>query len=111
MSLAAILREREGASAIQLEDQSSPKRCGDLDGKSLIGTGEMVGKIKAAVDARREAATMIVARTDALAVEGFATAVERAERYLEAGAGVLFVEAPPSRERLAETGARFDRGR
>ncbi|WP_119418708.1 isocitrate lyase/PEP mutase family protein [Desertibaculum subflavum] len=103
------LLEREGASAIQLEDQSSPKRCGHLDGKSLIRTGEMVGKIRAAVDARRSGDTIIVARTDAIAVEGFAAAIERAERYLEAGADVLFVEAPPTRERLAEIGAGLGR--
>jgi 2-methylisocitrate lyase-like PEP mutase family enzyme len=103
------LLEREGASAIQLEDQSAPKRCGHLDGKSLVSAGEMVGKIKAATDARRDPATVIVARTDAIAVEGFDAAIARAERYLEAGADVLFIEAPPTREKLAEVGARFGR--
>lgn len=103
------LLEREGANAIQLEDQSAPRRCGHLDGKSLIGTGEMVGKIKAAVDARRSEGTLVVARTDAIAVEGFDAATERAERCLEAGADVLFVEAPPTRERLAEIGAGLGR--
>jgi 2-methylisocitrate lyase-like PEP mutase family enzyme len=85
--------ERAGASAIQLEDQTSPKRCGHLDGKSLIGTGEMIGKIKAALDARASDQTLIVARTDAVAVDGFDAALERAEAFLEAGADVLFIEA------------------
>jgi 2-methylisocitrate lyase-like PEP mutase family enzyme len=85
--------ERAGASAIQLEDQTSPKRCGHLDGKSLIGTGEMVGKIKAALDARDTDQTLIIARTDAVAVDGFDAALERGEAYLEAGADVLFIEA------------------
>lgn len=85
--------ERAGASAIQLEDQTSPKRCGHLDGKSLIGTGEMVGKIKAALDARASDETLIIARTDAVAVDGFDAALERGEAFLEAGADVLFIEA------------------
>lgn len=85
--------ERAGASAIQLEDQSLPKRCGHLDGKTLVPTSEMVGKIKAATDARLDADTMIVARTDAVAVEGFEAALERAQAYTEAGADVLFIEA------------------
>jgi 2-methylisocitrate lyase-like PEP mutase family enzyme len=85
--------ERAGASAIQLEDQTNPKRCGHLDGKSLIGTGEMVGKIKAALDARASDQTLIVARTDAVAVDGFDAALERGEAFLEAGADVLFIEA------------------
>jgi 2-methylisocitrate lyase-like PEP mutase family enzyme len=95
------LFEQSGADAIQLEDQSFPKRCGHLRDKSLIGTSEMVGKIKAAVDARRSAQTQIIARTDAIAVEGFAAAIERARCYREAGADVLFVEAPGSGEELA----------
>lgn len=85
--------ERAGASAIQIEDQLSPKRCGHFTGKSLISAGEMVGKIKAAADARRNGA-LIVARTDAIAVEGFPAAIERAARYAEAGADILFIEAP-----------------
>jgi len=93
--------ERAGASAIQLEDQDFPKRCGHLDGKALIPADEMVGKIKAALDTRASADTLIVARTDAVAVEGFEPAIERAARYREAGADVLFVEAPKSREDLA----------
>ena len=83
--------ERAGASAIQLEDQLAPKRCGHLDGKTLVSTGEMVGKIRAALDTRSDA--LIVARTDAVAVEGLEPALERAARYAEAGADVLFVEA------------------
>jgi 2-methylisocitrate lyase-like PEP mutase family enzyme len=87
------LLERAGASAIQLEDQTSPKRCGHLDGKTLIPAAEMAGKIRAAVDARRSADTLIVARTDAVAVEGLAAALDRADQYADAGADVLFVEA------------------
>jgi 2-methylisocitrate lyase-like PEP mutase family enzyme len=93
--------ERAGASAIQLEDQDFPKRCGHLDGKGLIAAGEMVGKIKAALDARRSNETLIIARTDAVAVEGFERAIERAALYQEAGADMLFVEAPKTREELA----------
>jgi 2-methylisocitrate lyase-like PEP mutase family enzyme len=99
--------ERAGASAIQLEDQTLPKRCGHLAGKQVIPTAEMAGKVKAAVDARGSPETLIVARTDAIAVEGFEAALDRAERYLEAGADVLFVEAPRSEAELAEIGRRF----
>ncbi len=99
--------ERAGASAIQLEDQGSPKRCGHLDGKTLIASGEMVGKLKAALDARACGDTLIVARTDALAVEGFEAALERAEHYLEAGADVLFVEAVRDLEQMKCVVARF----
>lgn len=94
------LFERAGATAIQLEDQSFPKRCGHLRDKTLIGAAEMAGKVKAAVDARASDETLIVARTDAVAVEGFEQAVERARLYAEAGADVLFVEAPRSRDQL-----------
>jgi 2-methylisocitrate lyase-like PEP mutase family enzyme len=93
--------ERAGASAIQLEDQDFPKRCGHLDGKSLVPADEMVGKIKAALDTRVARETLIIARTDAIAVEGFGRAIERAARYQEAGADMLFVEAPKTREELA----------
>jgi 2-methylisocitrate lyase-like PEP mutase family enzyme len=93
--------ERAGAAAIQLEDQDFPKRCGHLDGKAIVSTAEMCGKIRAALDARRSHETLIVARTDAVAVEGFAPAMERAARYREAGADVLFVEAPRTRDDLA----------
>jgi 2-methylisocitrate lyase-like PEP mutase family enzyme len=99
--------ERAGAAAIQLEDQTSPKRCGHLDGKSLVGTAEMAGKIKAAVDARASAETLIVARTDAVAVEGLDAALERAEAYLAAGADVLFVEALRSEAEMRAATGRF----
>lgn len=87
------LFERAGASALQIEDQQFPKRCGHLTGKRVIGTEEMSGKIRAACDARRSPDTLIIARTDAIAVEGVDAAFDRAERYFEAGADVLFVEA------------------
>jgi 2-methylisocitrate lyase-like PEP mutase family enzyme len=95
------LLERAGATAIQLEDQDFPKRCGHLDDKTLIPSAEMVGKIKAAIDARASADTLIIARTDAVAVEGVGPALERANAYREAGADMLFVEAPKSREDLS----------
>ena len=95
------LFERAGASAIQIEDQDFPKRCGHLDGKLLVPAAEMAGKIKAAVDARRSCETLVIARTDAITVEGFERAIERAELYREAGADVLFVEAPQTRAELA----------
>lgn len=93
--------ERAGANAIQLEDQVFPKRCGHFAGKAVIPTDEMVGKIKAAVDARVNGDLMIVARTDARAPNGFADAMERAERYIEAGADMTFVEAPLNKDELA----------
>jgi len=85
--------ERAGADCIQLEDQVSPKRCGHFIGKDVIATEEMLGKIRAACDARRDADLMIMARTDAAAVHGFEAAIERAQRFAEAGADILFVEA------------------
>jgi len=97
----ARLMERAGATAIQLEDQTFPKRCGHLGDKSLVATTEMVGKIKAATDARLSRETLVIARTDAVAVEGLDSAVERAERYADAGADVLFVEAPRKEVQLA----------
>lgn len=93
--------ERAGATMIQLEDQTFPKRCGHLDGKGVVPAAEMVGKIRAAVDARRSADTLILARTDAVAIEGLEAAVQRAHAYAEAGADALFVEAPRTREDLA----------
>jgi 2-methylisocitrate lyase-like PEP mutase family enzyme len=101
------LFERAGAGAIQLEDQDFPKRCGHLDGKLLIPAAEMAGKIKAAVDARRSRATMVIARTDAIAVEGFERAIERAELYRDAGADVLFVEAPQTHAELKRIPSAF----
>ncbi|WP_420392495.1 isocitrate lyase/PEP mutase family protein [Acuticoccus sp.] len=97
--------ERAGASAMQLEDQAFPKRCGHLTGKSVVPVQEMLGKLAAALDARDDA--LIVARTDAIAVEGFDAAMDRAEAYVEAGADVLFVEAPRSRDELVAIGERF----
>jgi len=92
--------ERAGANAIQLEDQSFPKRCGHLEDKAIVSQSEMVGKIRAAVDARHSEQTLIVARTDAVAVEGLDAALDRAAAYREAGADMLFVEAPTQREQL-----------
>lgn len=102
------LYERAGASALQVEDQTYPKRCGHLSDKSLIPAAEMAGKVKAMADARRSAETLIIARTDAIAVEGFSAAIDRAETYLEAGADVLFVEAPQSREQLSGIAKHFE---
>lgn len=99
--------ERAGATAIQFEDQSMPKRCGHLDGKSVISAAEMAGKIRAACDARRDDNTLIIARTDAVAVEGMEAALARAEQYAEAGADVLFVEALRSREDMTAAIARL----
>lgn len=85
--------ERAGADCIQLEDQVSPKRCGHFSGKEVISTEEAVSKIKAAVDARRDPDFLVMARTDAAATHGFEAAVERAQKFAEAGADILFVEA------------------
>jgi len=104
------LMERAGATAIQLEDQDFPKRCGHLDNKALIPAQEMAGKIKAAVDARRSRETLIVARTDAVAVEGLDRAIERVALYREAGADMLFVEAPRRRDELARVVERVGKG-
>ena len=101
------LFERNGANAIQLEDQTMPKRCGHLIGKKLVSAGEMVGKIKAALDARHNDDTLIIARTDAIGVDGFDAALERAERYTEAGADILFVEAPQSTEQMRHVVEQF----
>lgn len=92
--------ERAGATALQLEDQTFPKRCGHLTDKGVIPAQEMAGKIRAAVDARASNATLIIARTDAVAVEGFERAIERAHLYAEAGADMLFIEAPKTRDEL-----------
>src|SRR6185437_15427219 len=97
--------ERAGAAAIQIEDQGFPKRCGHLRGKTLISAAEMAGKIRAAVDARERA--LIVARTDAIAVEGIDAALDRAERYRDAGADILFIEAPESGEQMRVVTGRF----
>lgn len=92
--------ERAGANAIQLEDQVMPKKCGHFSGKEIVDISEMVGKIKAATDARRDENFLIMARTDARAVEGFEAAVERCHAFEEAGADIIFLEAPESVEEL-----------
>jgi 2-methylisocitrate lyase-like PEP mutase family enzyme len=94
------LFERAGANAIQLEDQSFPKRCGHLDEKRLVPAAEMVGKIKAALDSRQSRDTLVIARTDAVGVEGFDKAIERAILYRDVGADMLFVEAPKTHAEL-----------
>lgn len=96
------LLERAGANSIMLEDQTFPKRCGHFDGKDVIPCAEMIQKIRAAVDARIDGELLILARTDARAVEGFPAAIDRINAYKEAGADVLFVEAPDSVEELAQ---------
>jgi 2-methylisocitrate lyase-like PEP mutase family enzyme len=96
------LLERAGADALQIEDQIFPKRCGHFSGKEVIPSAEMVEKVKAAVDARRDADLLIIARTDAIAPEGYEAAIARAVAYREAGADVTFVEAPTSIEQMAD---------
>ena len=98
---------RAGAAAIQIEDQAMPKRCGHLRGKALIPKEEMAGKLRAAADARETDGPLLIARTDAIAVEGFESAMHRAEAYLAAGADILFVEAPRTEAELADVGQRF----
>ena len=97
--------ERAGADAIQIEDQDFPKRCGHLEGKVLIPADEMCGKLRAALDARRRRDTLIIARTDAVAVEGLERALERAIRYRDVGVDMLFVEAPKTRQDLGRIAA------
>lgn len=99
--------ERVGVAALHLEDQESPKRCGHYEGKRLVPTGEMVGKLRAALEARRDPDLVIIARTDAVAVEGLEAALERASAYREAGADVLFVEAPESEAQVEAIAARL----
>ena len=99
--------ERAGAAMIQLEDQTFPKRCGHLDGKGVVPAAEMCGKLRAALDARLSEDTLILARTDALAVEGFEAALDRAEAYLACGVDALFIEALRTPEQMAQACARF----
>ena len=99
--------ERAGAAMIQLEDQTFPKRCGHLDGKTVVPVSEMVGKLKAALDARNSSETLILARTDAVAVEGLDAALERAERYLACGVDALFIEALRTSEQMDLACKRF----
>lgn len=99
--------ERAGAAMIQIEDQTFPKRCGHLEGKSVVPVAEMQGKLRAALDARRDRHTLILARTDAVAVEGLDAALERAERYLECGVDAVFIEALRSQEQMARACAQL----
>lgn len=101
------LLERNGANVIQLEDQTMPKRCGHLTGKTVVSAEEMAGKLKAAADARQNEDTLIMARTDAIAVEGLDAALDRAEKYLAAGADILFIEAPRSVGNMRTITAQF----
>lgn len=99
--------ERAGAAMIQLEDQTFPKRCGHLQGKGVVPVAEMEGKLRAALDARRSADTLILARTDAVGVEGLEPALERAERYLACGVDALFIEALRSPAEMDAACTRF----
>ena len=99
--------EKAGARAIQIEDQLLPKRCGHLDGKTLITGQEMCGKIKAALDSRVSSNTLIIARTDAIGVEGFESALDRAQMYYETGADILFIEAFQDEMQIAEAMKNF----
>ncbi|WP_448212024.1 isocitrate lyase/PEP mutase family protein [Colwellia sp. MEBiC06753] len=99
--------ERAGASAMQMEDQLMPKRCGHMKGKQVISASEMVGKIHAFVDARQYQNTLLIARTDALGVNGFDDAMERARLYIDAGADLLFIEAPTTLEQMQIIGREF----
>jgi 2-methylisocitrate lyase-like PEP mutase family enzyme len=99
--------ERAGAAMIQLEDQTFPKRCGHLDGKSVVPVDEMCGKLRAALDVRRDPRTLVLARTDALAVEGLESALDRAEAYLQCGVDALFIEALRSPEQMDAACRRF----
>ncbi len=99
--------ERAGASMIQIEDQTFPKRCGHLDGKGVVPVAEMQGKLRAALDARQSDRTLILARTDAVAVEGLDAALERAEMYLACGVDALFIEALRSDEQMQRACMQF----
>jgi len=99
--------ERAGVAGVHLEDQAWPKRCGHLAGKRVVPVAEMEAKLKAAVDSRRDQDFIVIARSDAIAVEGFEAAIERSERYRAAGADVIFVEAPTSVAQLEVIGQRF----
>jgi 2-methylisocitrate lyase-like PEP mutase family enzyme len=109
LNVARVFRilERRGANAVQLEDQTFPKRCGHLSNKSVIGSAEMAGKIRAAADVRQSEQTLIIARTDALAIEGLEAALERTALYMENGADIGFVEAPRSIEEMQAIVARL----
>ena len=104
---AARAFERAGVAAFHLEDQTFPKKCGHYDDKSIVPTGEMVQKLKAVRDALHDADFVVIARTDAIAVEGFAAALDRAAAYIEAGADMIFVEAPTSETEIADIAKRL----
>ena len=104
---AARAFERAGVAAFHLEDQSFPKKCGHYDDKALIRTSEMVQKLKAVRDALHDPDFFVIGRTDAIAVEGFEAAIERASAYIEAGADIIFVEAPTSESQIADIGRRL----
>src|SRR5215210_5151431 len=99
--------EAAGVAALHIEDQVAPKRCGHMEGKDVIAASEMVEKLHAALDARRTPELLIIARTDARAVEGLDAALERARRYRDAGADMLFVEAPESEAEVAAVAEAF----
>jgi 2-methylisocitrate lyase-like PEP mutase family enzyme len=99
--------EAAGVAALQLEDQVAPKRCGHMEGKEVIAASEMAEKVRAAVEARRSPELVIIARTDARAVEGLDGALERARRYRDAGADMLFVEAPETEDEIAAVAGAF----
>src|SRR6202008_397732 len=99
---AARAFERAGVAALHLEDQTFPKKCGHYDDKGLVPVAEMAQKLKAARDALADQDLIVIARTDAIAVEGFAAALDRAAAYGEAGAVVIFVEAPTTEDEIAE---------
>ena len=101
--------ERAGADAIQIEDQVFPKKCGHFAGKDVIAIEDMVGKIKAAVDARKDSDLLIIGRTDSAAVHGFEAAIERAQKLAEAGADILFVEAVETAEQIKQLPKLLDR--
>jgi len=100
--------ERAGAAAIQFEDQVFPKKCGHFSGKAIIPLDEMAGKLQAALDSRRDDGTLIIARTDARATDGIDAALERAHRFVEVGADIIFVEAPKSVDELRLFGEQID---
>ncbi len=104
MTRTVKLLERAGADAIQIEDQVFPKRCGHFDGKETIPKSEMVAKVKAAADARSDLDLVIVARTDAIATDGFEAAMDRAAAYYDAGADITFIEAPQTEDQIAAIG-------
>jgi 2-methylisocitrate lyase-like PEP mutase family enzyme len=104
---AARAFERAGIAAFHIEDQAFPKKCGHYDDKSLVPAGEMVRKLYAVRDALHDPDFVLIARTDAIAVEGFGAAIDRACAYIEAGADVIFVEAPTSEDEIAEIARRL----